>query len=148
MRKPTNSLSWLNGRMPTLQDRLAEIMRAMNWQHADLVRVSGQSSSVVSQWRGKSSKLIKSIGSLDAAQRIEAASGYCALWVAKGQGPKIVARDNRATYGSAQLPDQWGTRMAALTPEQLTALQSAVEAMLDAYESARAAKPAKLSAAG
>jgi hypothetical protein len=63
-------------------------MAAQSWEHADLVRVSGQSNSVVSQWLGKGSKEIKSIGKMEAAERIAEASGYAALWVAKGLGPK------------------------------------------------------------
>lgn len=77
--------------MSTLQERLEEVMRARGWQHADLVRVSGQSSSVVSQWLGKGSKIIKEIGKLEAALAIEAASGYSALWVATGKGPRMAA---------------------------------------------------------
>lgn len=67
-------------------------MRTMRWEHADLVRVSGQSSSVVSQWLGKGSKDIKTIGKIEAALNIERASGYSALWVAKHIGPKMAPR--------------------------------------------------------
>jgi hypothetical protein len=77
--------------MTTLKERLEEVMRSMGWEHADLVRVSQQSSSVVSQWLGKGSKEIKSIGKLDAAIYIERASGFSALWVAKGIGPMRAA---------------------------------------------------------
>lgn len=75
----------------TLQERLAEVMTAMKWGHADLVRVSKQSSSAVSQWLGKGSKTIHSIGKLEAAIYIEQASGFAALWVAKGIGPKMAS---------------------------------------------------------
>lgn len=69
-------------------------MQAMKWEHADLVRVSKQSSSVVSQWLGKGSKtkIIKTIGKLEAAIYIERESGYSALWVAKNIGPKKPAK--------------------------------------------------------
>lgn len=66
-------------------------MKAMQWDYSDLVRVSGQSRSVVSQWLGRSSKTIKTIGKLEAAEAIEQASGFAALWIAKGLGPKRVA---------------------------------------------------------
>jgi hypothetical protein len=72
----------------TLQERLEEVMRTMKWAHADLVRVSGQSSSVVSQWLGKGSKTIHTIGKIEAALRIAEASGYSATWIAKGIAPK------------------------------------------------------------
>jgi transcriptional regulator with XRE-family HTH domain len=80
---------------PPLKDRLREVMEAMAWTHRELMRVSGQSSSVVSQWLGSSTKEIKTIGKLEAAQAIERASGYSALWVAKGMGPKMAAQIDR-----------------------------------------------------
>lgn len=64
-------------------------MHYMRWERADLVRVSGQSSSVVSQWLGKGSKIIHTIGKVDAAFRIQQASGFHAVWVAEGIGPKF-----------------------------------------------------------
>lgn len=64
----------------------------MGWEHADVMRVSGQSSSVVSQWLGKSSKIIKTIGKIEAAQRLSDASGYGATWIAKGIPPKHVGK--------------------------------------------------------
>lgn len=147
-RKPVYTLSWLNARMDTLQERIGEIMATMRWTHADLMRVSGQSSSVVSQWRGKSSKIIKRIGKMEAAQRIEAASGYSALWVAEGKGPKLVARESRAAYNASKVPASWHARMDALAPEQLHAVVSAVEALLGSYEAASADHPRKARAAG
>ena len=75
----------------TLTERLHEVMQAKGWTHADLMRVSGQSSSVVSQWLGKGSKAIKSIGKMEAAESIAAESGYAALWIAKGKGRKFTA---------------------------------------------------------
>lgn len=91
--------------MTALIDRLSEVMAAKSWEHADLVRVSGESSSVVSQWLGKGSKVIKTIGKIEAAMRIEEASGYAALWIAKGVGPKFkksVAHDMSHQAGSIE----------------------------------------------
>lgn len=65
-------------------------MEARGWQYSDLVRESGESRSVVSQWLGRGSKEIKSIGKQEAAERLERASGYAALWIAKGIGPKYL----------------------------------------------------------
>ena len=76
----------------SLAERLEEVMQAMGWLHADVMRISGQTSSVVSQWRGKGSKDIKTIGKLEAAIYLERASGYSCLWIAKGMGPKMVPR--------------------------------------------------------
>jgi hypothetical protein len=63
-------------------------MATNGWQHADLVRISGESSSVVSQWLGKTDKPTKSIGRVRTALRLGEASGYCAEWIADGTGPK------------------------------------------------------------
>lgn len=76
--------------MPTLIERLTELMDAMGWQQPDLMRESKQSSSVVSQWMGKGSKQIKTIGKMEAAVYLERATGFSALWIAKGMGPKRV----------------------------------------------------------
>lgn len=106
-----------------LQERLAEVMHAMGWEHADLMRVSGQSSSVVSQWLGKSSKLIKTIGKIEAAQAIADASGYSALWIAKGILPKrpaatpvtggqsLAAHPVSEIVANLTLPQAWGEVM-------------------------------------
>ena len=89
LRKPANRFSWLNMPVQTLIDRLEEVMAAKDWSYADLVRHSGESRSVVSQWLGRSSKVIHSIGKMQAAERLEEASGYAALWIAKGVGDKM-----------------------------------------------------------
>lgn len=106
--------------MSTLQERLEEIMESKNWEHADLVRVSRQSSSVVSQWLGKGSKLIKTIGKLEAAIYIERETGYSALWVAKEIGPKFAkaihlkAGEPPARYSvAADVLSQMGRLLAA-----------------------------------
>lgn len=87
-----------------LKSRLETVMSAMNWRQSDLARVTQQSSSVVSQWLGHGTKEIKTIGKLEAALFIERQSGYSALWVAKGIGPKLV-RDLKAAELSAREPN-------------------------------------------
>lgn len=99
--KPANGGSWLNAGM-TLQERLEEVMQAKGWDRADLVRVSGQSSSVVSQWLGKGSKIIHTIGRLEAAEALARESGYAALWIAKGIGPKLTATDQAGSAAPAK----------------------------------------------
>jgi hypothetical protein len=106
--------------MATLKERLEELMRAMRWGHADLVRVSKQSSSVVSQWLGKGSKEIKSIGKLDAAIYLERESGFSALWIAKGIGPKRAAAAAHSNLtASAALAVNDAASHAPYTAEQV-----------------------------
>jgi len=111
--------------MSDLQSRLAEVMAVMSWEHSDLVRVSRQSSSVVSQWLGKGSKVIKTIGKLEAAIYIERESGFSALWVAKGLGPKRVTGSNAASMVASppglyltpsRLLDELGLVLARVSP--------------------------------
>jgi hypothetical protein len=77
--------------MQNLQERLSEVMAKMGWEHADLMRISKQSSSVVSQWLGKGGKPTRSIGKQEAAEALSKESGFSALWIAKGLGPKLTA---------------------------------------------------------
>ena len=117
--------------MATLKERLEEVMQAKGWEHADVVKVSRQSSSVVSQWLGKGSKEIKSIGKLEAALYLERASGDSALWIAKGDGPKMA--DRPATYHlvAGEPPPSWhtpgfleqlGAALAAVPPQKRKAV--------------------------
>lgn len=121
--------------MDSLKDRLQEMMRTMDWEHADVVRVSKQSSSVVSQWLGKSKKEIKTIGKLEAAIYLERATDYSALWLAKGMGPKRVARAAAPSagaliasepagpaYGAAQVLDQLAALLKDVPPAMLESL--------------------------
>ena len=87
----------------------------MKWTQKDLVRISKQSNSVVSQWLGGSSKVIKSIGKLEAALYLERASGYSALWIAKGMGAKMA--DRAPTYHAEE------TQRSAAAPDAELLLQ-------------------------
>lgn len=67
-------------------------MRACGWTQLDVVRISGQSHSLVSQWLGNGSKTMKTISKLEAAQALAQKSGFEALWIARGIGPKKIDR--------------------------------------------------------
>lgn len=120
--------------MTTLKDRLEEVMAHMGWEHRDLARVSGESSSVVSQWLGKGSKEIKTIGRVSTAIRLEHASGFSATWIAEGTGPKKPgshnAREPEASYITTQvLLAQLRHRLEQLRPD----LRPAVGDILSAW---------------
>ena len=137
--KPANYVSRLNigVKTPTLKERLEELMQAMEWDYPDLLRESGESHSVVSQWLGRGSKTIHSIGKTQAAERLEAASGYAALWLAKGIGPKYAAAGSKRDRVIADMVRHSSTlrevaRMQVrarddLTPEQQEELLAAIE---------------------
>jgi transcriptional regulator with XRE-family HTH domain len=104
--------------MAKLSERLQEVMDAKGWTHADLVRISQQSSSVVSQWLGKGSKEIKSIGKLGAALRLSEASGYSAVWIAEGVGPRMATAFSATpllTSVAREPPPAWRTHSDVLS---------------------------------
>lgn len=106
--------------MSTLQHRLERIMEEMRWTRAQLVEASGESSSVVSQWLGKGSKIIKTMGSLRAALRLQERTGYNALWIATGeppekpQNPSLQVEERPASYAGRWTDQQTLNHVEAL----------------------------------
>lgn len=75
--------------MSTLIERLKEVMAAKGWDNPQQVaEVAGVTRSAAAQWLGQGSKIIHSIGDMQAAENLEQATGFKALWIAKGTGPK------------------------------------------------------------
>lgn len=70
--------------MSTLQARIAELMESTGWKVGDMAQIAGVSSSAVTQWKDGPTQTIK----LEPATRLAARSGYGALWIANGKGPK------------------------------------------------------------
>lgn len=87
--------------MNSLKVRMEEFAKATGWDVGRIALEAGVSSSAVSQWFGKGSKIINSIG-IAPATKLENATGYRAMWLSKGQLPKFVAS------GSAPLPGNAG----------------------------------------
>ncbi len=76
--------------MSTLKERIEEIMSAKDLKTGEIARAAGVSSAAVSQWLGKGNgKVINTIGSIEAASNLEGKTGYRALWIATGKGPKM-----------------------------------------------------------
>lgn len=78
--------------MSTLEDRMNEFMEDTKWDAPKVARVAGVTTSAVYQWLGHGNKPINSIGKIEAAIYLERESGYSALWLAKGLGPKRVTK--------------------------------------------------------
>ena len=70
--------------MSTLQERMSEIMEATGKTVGEIATIAGVSSSAASQWKDGPTKSIKT----GPATRLEAATGYSALWISTGEGPK------------------------------------------------------------
>jgi phage repressor protein C with HTH and peptisase S24 domain len=91
--------------MSTLKERMDEFSQATGWDVGKIAKEAGVSSSAVSQWLGKGSKVIKSIG-IEPATNLEKASGYRAMWLSKGELPKMVAKkesDTETSHGGAAI---------------------------------------------
>jgi len=78
--------------MSTLINRIEEIQSKMGWDDKAMGDVAGVSRSAVAQWRGQGSKIIHTIGDIEAAVNLERATGYSALWIARGKGEKLVSK--------------------------------------------------------
>lgn len=85
-----------------LKARLEVVMDEMKWSRADLVREAAASSSLVSQWLGHGSRPVTEMKKLDPAERLEKKTGFRALWIAQGIGPRYVDRDGQAGEAARQ----------------------------------------------
>jgi len=70
--------------MSTLQERMQEFVRETGWTVGQISETADVSSSAVSQWLGGQTLSIK----IEPAVLLERATGFSALWLAKGKGPK------------------------------------------------------------
>lgn len=91
--------------MSTLIERLREVMKSRGWETAQQVAdVAGVTRSAAAQWLGQGSKIIHTIGNMQAAENLERETGYKALWIAKGEGPKFIS-DPKSNEPDTGLPD-------------------------------------------
>lgn len=146
--------------MSTLIERIREVMTSMDWTTPQQVAaVAGVSRSAAAQWLGQGSKIIHTIGNQQAAENLEKETGFCALWIAKGVGPKHVAEQHSGRSGSEYYTEErrhfvsvmepspdynttlpWplkkstAERIRALTPAQLRQVDDALHVMLRGFE--------------
>lgn len=71
--------------MTTLQDRINELMAAANLTVGEMASIAGVSSSAATQWKDGPTKSLKA----GPATRLSARTGYSALWISNGEGPKM-----------------------------------------------------------
>jgi hypothetical protein len=95
---PGRGLIVLN--MSTLEERIAELMKAKNWTESKVAEIAGVTRSAVSQWLGKTDTPTKSI-KLKPALLLERKSGYSALWLSVGEGPKMVSHQTELSTRDA-----------------------------------------------
>ena len=70
--------------MATLQERIAELMAATGLTVGGMADIAGVSSSAVTQWKDGPTKSLKT----GPATKLANATGFSAMWIATGEGPK------------------------------------------------------------
>src|SRR5690554_2280421 len=110
--------------MSTLIKRIEELMESQGWDIQKTADIAGVSRSAVAQWLGQGSKIIHTIGRIDAAERLAKASGYNALWIARGEGEK--GSGKVAPIMDWPLPKIDESKVRALSAEDIAALQTAI----------------------
>lgn len=75
--------------MSTLSSRIQEIVAA-GYKKAAIARAAGKSAGAVTQWISGETKEIKA----DSAAGIQKVTGFNAVWIATGQGPKMADNKN------------------------------------------------------
>lgn len=88
--------------MSTLKDRILEVQNKMSWSDTQTAKAAGVSRSAVAQWAGKGSKIIHTVSDVEAVLNLERETGFSALWIAKGKGPK--------TVDARRIADHWPFR--------------------------------------
>lgn len=111
--------------MSTLKERIEDLQKTMGWDDPRTAVAADVTRSAVSQWVGKGSKLIHTIGDLEAALNLERESGYSALWIAKGKGPKM-AEDRHAPADTWPLGDIDERKVRSLETNDLCKLEAAI----------------------
>lgn len=90
--------------MNTLQDRIAEVMAAAGLTVGELADIAGVTSSAATQWKDGPTKTLKAAP----AARLSAKTGFRALWLSSGEGPKMdpagVANTEPAPMGVRKIP--------------------------------------------
>ena len=95
---PLNDLAGLIDDM-ALKDRINEIIKA-GYSKAEIARAAGKTPSAVTQWLTGETKEIKA----DSAAGIQAKTGFSAVWIATGKGPRYIKNkdeidlDNNPAY--------------------------------------------------
>lgn len=84
---------------------MGEFIRETGWNVSQIASTAKVTPSAVSQWLGKGNKTIHTIGNIEAAINLERATGYSALWLAKGKGPKKVPERPAQDISNITLPN-------------------------------------------
>ena len=102
--------------MSALKERIEEVQAKTGWNDTQMAKAAGVSRSAVAQWAGKGSKIIHAITDVEVALKLERETGYSALWIAKGIGPKQAKQRAAAEFWPFQTIDE--QKVLALDPQK------------------------------
>ncbi len=109
--------------MSALKERIEEIQAVMSWNDTQTAKAAGVSRSAVAQWAGKGSKIIHTISDVEVVLNLERLTGFSALWIAKGIGPKHATERASAEYWPFETLDE--AKVKALSHSQRLQLEAA-----------------------
>lgn len=110
--------------MSALKDRIEELQKKTGWNDTQMARAAGVSRSAVAQWAGKGSKIIHAITDVEVALNLERETGYSALWIAKGLGPKMAQERVSAEFWPFPTIDE--AKVRALDDTKRNQLEAAI----------------------
>lgn len=109
--------------MQTLQERIAELMDATGLTVGGMAEIAGVTSSAATQWKDGPTKSLKT----GPATKLASATGFSAMWIATGEGPKKLSQGSAAPAPSnvADAP--------ALSPSRLVPVVGHVKGGMDGF---------------
>ena len=85
-----------------LKDRIKEAMTAAKLSPADLARATKSTNAAINFWLTGKTKSLKA----EKAAMIETATGYCAQWVIRGKGKKLLIDEKNTSNKPLDLTDK------------------------------------------
>ena len=119
--------------MTVLADRMKELEDQFGLTVGEIAKLCGVTSSAVSQWFGTKGKASNEIGSVRAAVMLERRTGWSALWIAYGEGPKIVMPTGKVASGPLCMPEVIAGLGAAIQGIEEPKARQAATGMLRDY---------------
>lgn len=119
-----------------LKDRLLEVMEGAGLKKLQFAKAAGVSSGAVTQWLDGTTKAIKS----SKAAALQAATGYSAVWIATGEGDKMVAtaparQGDQVTPGAMEIAFLYDEIPVSDRIKRTRAWNAATQAILEVLQS-------------
>ncbi len=109
--------------MQTLQERIAELMASTGLTVGGMAEIAGVTSSAATQWKDGPTKSLKT----GPATKLASATGFSAMWIATGEGPK------KLPFGATPPAPSNVAEAPALSPSRLVPVVGHVKGGIDGY---------------